>query len=1068
MRFGKPGGPEFHVALVWLAACLGARGPTGLAGANPDPKAAAEARRILAASGVTGGLIVHVGCGDGRLTAALGTSERCLVHGLDRDRAAVARARDVIRSLGLYGRTSAEIWERDGLPYADNLVNLLIVSAGQRVPEAEIRRVLAPRGVALISKGKDDWRKLVKPWPPDIDEWTHWLHGPDGNAVADDNAVGPPGRLQWMARPLWLKHHNATIGWCTMVSAQGRLFYILDESPPGLFGLPRQWALIARDAFNGTPLWKRKMESWGWRAWVDAKQRSRSRFDQPTDLQRRLVAVGDCVYVPLGDQQPLSQLDAETGDVVRTYPGTERVSEVLHHDGTLIVSVHRPAEGAKAPLLTKTLLVFDADSGSLLWKQEKLRGVAGKTNALRQYTCLYLTASADRLFYVDADSIVAVSVGTGEELWRVPRPPRGKTRSRYASLYVPDLCTLVACGDVLLFGQSAAYNRIPWNKPLRTELRALSAKTGETVWRAECGNWGYGSPPDVFVTGDQVWVHDFGNYSLVGLALATGDQQKAFPTSEAMDGPHHHRCYRNKATARYVLASRRGVEFLDIRAGRNLLHHWVRGACRYGVLPCNGLLYVPPDPCMCYATAKVNGLLALTAGRQGRPKAALAERLERGPAFGKIEAEETVAAWPTYRHDPGRSGATSVSVPSEVGTIWRTGIGGRPSSVTVAGGKVFVASVDGHTVHAVDEKTGAGLWQYTAGGPVDSPPTWHKGMVLFGSADGWVYCLRASDGALAWRFRAAPAEVRTVAFERLASPWPVHGSVLVRGDVAYVAAGRSSFLDGGIRIYSLDPASGTVLQQRVVYTPDPATGQGDYNASLRYDMPPDSAGALSDILVSHGDYIYMRQTKIDPENLPRDFEQEMTEQEKKAFYREKQTGKVLDFGPQVVSTAGLLDGSWFNQTFWSFARRSHCRLLVHDARSTYGVRAYEGRASRHARRKFVQGAGKYTLFADDWRSGKRRWSTAIPVRVRAMVATGDKVFVAGTPDRAPSDDPWAAYEGRAGGMLWVVSKKDGKKLAERTLECPPVWDGMAAAGGRLYFSGADGTVACLGEKDSAR
>ncbi len=33
--------------------------------------------------GVQGGLIVHLGCGDGRLTAALGASDRYLAHGMD-------------------------------------------------------------------------------------------------------------------------------------------------------------------------------------------------------------------------------------------------------------------------------------------------------------------------------------------------------------------------------------------------------------------------------------------------------------------------------------------------------------------------------------------------------------------------------------------------------------------------------------------------------------------------------------------------------------------------------------------------------------------------------------------------------------------------------------------------------------------------------------------------------------------------------------------------------------------------------------------------------------------------
>jgi len=105
----------------------------------------------------------------------------------------------------------------------------------------------------------------------------------------------------------------------------------------------------------------------------------------------------------------------------------------------------------------------------------------------------------------------------------------------------------------------------------------------------------------------------------------------------------------------------------------------------------------------------------------------------------------------------------------------------------------------GYTVYAMDGSSGKILWSYCAGGRVDTPPTYYRGLVLFGSRDGWVYCLRASDGELAWRFRAAPQwEHLACAFDRVESLWPVHGSVLVLGDVVYLSAGRSTFLDGGM------------------------------------------------------------------------------------------------------------------------------------------------------------------------------------------------------------------------------------------------------------------------------
>ena len=48
--------------------------------------------------------------------------------------------------------------------------------------------------------------------------------------------------------------------------------------------------------------------------------------------------------------------------------------------------------------------------------------------------------------------------------------------------------------------------------------------------------------------------------------------------------------------------------------------------------------------------------------------------------------------------------------------------------------------------------------------------------------------------------------------------------------------------------------------------------------------------------------------------------------------------------------------------------------------------------------------------------------------------------------------------------LWAVSTTDGKKLAEYKLDAPPVFDGMAAAAGRLYASTTDGHVVCFGSK----
>ena len=82
-----------------------------------------EARDVLGGIGdppseiiliIQGGLVVHVGCGDGKLTAAIGSKAGYLVQGLDTDPIKVQNARSHLRSLGQQGHVTVR--EFDGEP----------------------------------------------------------------------------------------------------------------------------------------------------------------------------------------------------------------------------------------------------------------------------------------------------------------------------------------------------------------------------------------------------------------------------------------------------------------------------------------------------------------------------------------------------------------------------------------------------------------------------------------------------------------------------------------------------------------------------------------------------------------------------------------------------------------------------------------------------------------------------------------------------------------------------------------------------------------------------------------
>jgi outer membrane protein assembly factor BamB len=1009
-------------------------------------------------------LIVHIGCGNGEVTAALGANDSCVVHGLSREAQHIESARRYISSLGLYGSVSVELLSGGRLPYSDNLVNLIVTEGPPGVSEEEIWRVLAPNGVLLETHG-DGWKKTVKPWPDDIDEWTHWLHDASGNAVAKDRRVGPPRRVQWVERPLWQRHHDLMATIPAMVSAGGRVFYICDEAPSTAVGLPDQWKVIARDAFNGTRLWSYPMGKWGWKYW-HTSETAGGRWGLPFHVRRRLVADGRRVYVTLDFNGPLTALNSATGAVIKTYEGTEFTDEILLHNGVLLLSVSkspqepgriagvdaakRPGETPRGPAAKKEVVALDAESGDVLWRQGDYLGIATKEDILERFTYLCLAANSEQVFLVEEDALISLDLKTGREMWRWPRPPR-TTKRGYRPYKPGNMCTLLATDDVVVYAQpEEGYETKNWNRSVNSRLMGVCAKTGKTLWSQESGYWATYGPPDVFVIDGLVWTHAAGGFDLIGVDLASGEIKRRFSAQSVLDEVHHHRCYRNKATERYLLTARRGIEFLDLETERRQAHHWVRGGCRYGVMPCNGLVYAPPHPCQCYIAEKLSGFFALASEsrKDGERRAELEEpraarTADRGPAYGRIGNRQSVIAnpndWPTYRHDVHRSGGTKSNGPAELELHWRTHVGGAPSACTIAGGMVFLAVVDKHRVCALEADSGRPVWSFTAGGRVDTPPTIHGGMALFGSADGWVYAVRAADGELVWRFRAAPHDRRIMAFGQLESPWPLHGAVLVKDGLAYVAAGRSTHLDGGVHVLALKPESGELVGE------------------LR---PANSdARGLADVLVSDGDLVYMRHLAFAPPG--------------RAPPVQGNRGQAAKAARHVYSTAGLLDGSYFSRVGWTtktgmhsepLGWKSHSRgqsdLLVFHDEFNYGFRSkrqggYGG--------WFRPGTGAYRITCTRQGVSKARWSVPAPVRVRAMVATSEALFVAGSPDVVDPDDPWAAFEGRAGGTILAMSLTDGRKRAERELAAAPVFDGMSAAHGSLFISATDGHVVCLAD-----
>ncbi len=1072
---------------------------------------AEEAVDILEQSGVKGGMVVHLGCGNGELTAQLRAGEQYLVQGLDTDAAGVPAARDRLREQGVYGPVSLDVWDGKHLPYADNLVNLIVAEDPGQASQDELLRALAPNGV-LLQKNGDEWKKTVKPRPDEIDEWTHYLHSSTGNPVAQDKVVGPPKRLQWIGSPRWARHHDHMASMTSLVSTGGRLFYILDEGPRASIQLPSDWNLVARDAFNGTILWKRHIERWNTRQYPLKSG--------PAHLLRRLVAIGEDVYVTLGIDAPLTVLDAATGETKLTFKGSEYTREIVACDGMVLLV----ADSSPSPLPdwrrvstyvwdntrranpdwgwqgnARKILAYDAASGKSLWNVEAPVAPCS------------LAADATRAVFHDGGKLVCLDRTSGDKLWETDAAPTA------IPVHTNTGPRVLLYGEVVLFAGNDG------------KMSGWSIDDGRKLWEQKHRPSGHQSLKDLMVAGGLAWTGEIAGNSSSGVFTGydplSGEVKREFPADVQVHW-FHHRCYPSKATDDYVLTARNGTEFVDLEKEHWQPHHWFRGGCIYGVMPCNGMTYASMDACGCQLEAKLSGFKALAVGpvpQPGKDGVPDLPRLQKGPAFGRVDGPNAAGDdWPTYRHDAARSGATGSAVPTELGQAWQAKLGGHLSAPTVAAGKVFVAAIDEHTVHALDAATGKSLWSFTSGGRVDSPPTYYRGLVLFGSADGYVYALDGADGSLAWRFRGAPVDRRMTAWEQIESAWPVHGSVLVHNGVLYCTAGRNMFLEGGIHFLRLDPTSGRLLGEVVMDDVDPESGEEMHLAYLKKTSGNNMPVALSDVLSCDGENIWMRSQKIDFEGKRSEIGlKDVTDQ------------PVEDF--HLFCQVGFLDDSYFFRSYWTFGRRvsggygawlkagrlvPSGRILCFDDTHVYGfgrkpeymvnssVLEYQlfsadKKVTREAIERVTQAGRKMNARStrrnansSDWRlrsffpqedltAASFGWILPQPtLTARAMAVGKETVFVAGPPNylderRAYSlpDDPkilarltrqQEALEGRHGGVLWALDKAGGDRVARYELDTIPVFDGMAAAAGCLFVSTVDGRVLCLSKDADTR
>ncbi|MBS7634405.1 PQQ-binding-like beta-propeller repeat protein [Candidatus Bathyarchaeota archaeon] len=119
--------------------------------------------------------------------------------------------------------------------------------------------------------------------------------------------------------------------------------------------------------------------------------------------------------------------------------------------------------------------------------------------------------------------------------------------------------------------------------------------------------------------------------------------------------------------------------------------------------------------------------------------------------FVTAHNQDTEYPWLMFLHDLEHTSYTVSPVPRISAVLWSYTMGGTSWGPVVAYGKVFLGSID-KKVYALDQMTGAKIWEFATGNAIWVSPAVSNGKVFIGSTDGKVYALDQSNGAKLWEF----------------------------------------------------------------------------------------------------------------------------------------------------------------------------------------------------------------------------------------------------------------------------------------------------------------------------
>lgn len=750
---------------------------------------------ILSATGIKAGLCVHIGCGDGIITSQLHNNGKILVSACAQNVTSWKATQDMIQKNGLYGMVSVMFpLSLKQLPYMSNTVTLLVVDLdvlGASGPSLdEMKRVTAPIGVIYYMQG-GQWHLERKALTQGMDEWRYQYHGPNGNPVSNDEYAGP----------------NCTrVRFVNSVSNPDKIHIL---SAGKLVYKSYEKKIICRDAFTGVPIWVKT---------------NNFKFYPSADGGENLYIVDSIGKTPkiwnIHTGEVTGSLD-EVGVISPLYNQASKGPSIGHiqiagnslliTNGNKLFSINRTTKAKNWVYTSKdsavSFMVSDTINGRIFLTEGPADQQIGGT----------------RWDGAPVSAIVCIGANDGIEKWRCnsfvgkgggTRKYPGVTQLLYTSgnVYMFEgMGILVAYGDPYLCRVDANTGELKWQIHYQDKISQFD----ERRFNGDAGSFA-----GVNYSGTSYWDKSSTTFDIEpvyksnqywGQILMTWDDRpyigvhndlRRYSVEKGLRDPAFvgfcdaGQCNRGLATQKYYWTA--GMNFMD-RNGNHTRTFITRSSCAVGGIPGYGALYFNTGWCTCFNSLR--GVLSLSP-----------DPLPTTVANDKRVDKTALLASADVKPSSFTSSNLLVQDWTNNGQVVTAATSGTVSS----GNLTIQANIHQQRVEA---KNGSiVVWSFLAGARVPMTPIVSNGKCYFGSHDGWVYCLDASTGALQWRFLAAPSEEQIVSYSQIESNWPVRGVALVNGTL-YCVAGRQAETNGGVYVWGLDPASGTIIWNTRLYSP---------------------------------------------------------------------------------------------------------------------------------------------------------------------------------------------------------------------------------------------------------